>query len=56
MDAPAHLSFTQLAAIPLAGLTAYRAVVTLGKVQPGSNVLIPGIGGGVATWLLQFAV
>jgi len=39
----------------LAGLTAYRAVVTQGQVQPGQNVLITGIGGGVATCALQFA-
>lgn len=52
---PAHLSWEEAAALPLAGLTAYRALVTKGKVRKGETVLIPGIGGGVATYLVQFA-
>ena len=47
---PDHLSFEEGAAIPLAGLTAWRALVTLGEVRPenakGKVVLVPGIGGG----------
>ncbi|TPX71292.1 hypothetical protein CcCBS67573_g06247 [Chytriomyces confervae] len=39
---PRHLSFEQGSALPLAGLTAYRAVVTLGKCKAGDKVLIPG--------------
>ncbi len=45
---PAALSLEQAAAIPLAGLTAYRAVFTRGALQPGETVLITGVGGGVA--------
>jgi NADPH:quinone reductase-like Zn-dependent oxidoreductase len=52
---PAGLSDEEAAAIPLAGLTAYRAVVTRGRVQPGETVLILGIGGGVATIALLIA-
>ncbi|MED4228434.1 quinone oxidoreductase family protein [Neobacillus cucumis] len=52
---PSHLSWEEAAALPLAGLTAYRALVTKGKVQTGETVLIPGVGGGVATYLVQFA-
>ena len=52
---PAALSFEDAAAIPLAGLTAYRALVTRAQVQAGETVLIPGIGGGVATFVLQIA-
>ncbi|GGP10727.1 quinone oxidoreductase family protein [Oceanobacillus neutriphilus] len=52
---PSHLSWEEAAALPLAGLTAYRAMVTKGKVTKGENVLIPGVGGGVATYLVQFA-
>jgi zinc-binding alcohol dehydrogenase/oxidoreductase len=52
---PAHLSMEEAAAIPLAGLTAYRAVFTRGQLQPGETVLIPGIGGGVQTFVLLFA-
>ncbi len=53
---PAHLSWEQAAALPLAGVTAYRALVTRAKVQPGENVLITGIGGGVALQAMQFAL
>jgi zinc-binding alcohol dehydrogenase/oxidoreductase len=52
---PAHLSHEEAAAIPLAALTAYRALVTRGQLQEGETVFIPGIGGGVATFLVQMA-
>lgn len=52
---PAHLSMEEAAAIPLAGLTAYRAVVTRGALRPGETVLITGVGGGVQTFVLLFA-
>lgn len=52
---PAGLSFEEAAAVPLAGLTAYRAVFSRAKVQAGETVLIPGIGSGVATFALMFA-
>ena len=45
---PTALSMEEAAAIPLAGLTAYRAVFTRGALRPGETVLITGIGGGVA--------
>jgi NADPH:quinone reductase-like Zn-dependent oxidoreductase len=52
---PARLSDEQAAAIPLAGLTAYRAVFTRGRCTADDVVLIPGVGGGVQTFALQFA-
>lgn len=52
---PAHLSWVQAAAFPLAGLTAWRAVVTHGEVQPGQKVLVTGIGGGVASFAALWA-
>ena len=52
---PAHLSHQEAAAIPLAALTAYRALVTRGQLQEGETVFIPGVGGGVATFLVQMA-
>jgi zinc-binding alcohol dehydrogenase/oxidoreductase len=55
-DKPAHLSWEQAAALPLAGLTAYRALFTQGKLKAGQTVLVTGIGGGVATFALQFAL
>jgi zinc-binding alcohol dehydrogenase/oxidoreductase len=53
---PVHLSWTEAAALPLAGLTAYRALFGRARLQPGEKVLISGIGGGVALFALQFAV
>ncbi|MFP6763203.1 MAG: zinc-binding dehydrogenase [Planctomycetaceae bacterium] len=52
---PEHLNWSEAAALPLAGVTAYRAVLTQGRVQSGQKVLISGTGGGVATFALQFA-
>jgi zinc-binding alcohol dehydrogenase/oxidoreductase len=51
---PDGLSFEEAAAIPLAGLTAYRTVVTRAKVKHGETVLVTGIGGGVSIFALQF--
>jgi len=53
---PAHLSFEQGAALPLAGLTAYRAAFTRAQVQPGERVLVTGVGGGVALIAVQLCV
>ena len=55
-DKPAHLNWEAAAALPLAGLTAYRAVFTKGQLQPGERVLISGVGGGVALFACQFAL
>ncbi|KAF9437874.1 hypothetical protein BGZ76_010751 [Entomortierella beljakovae] len=54
--APDHLTDAEAAALPLAGLTAFRAVFTKGQVSKGQNVLITGIGGGVALLALAFCV
>ena len=53
---PAHLSDQEAAAIPLAALTAWRATIVKAGVQAGHNVLITGIGGGVALFCLQFSL
>lgn len=53
---PAHLDHRSSAALPLAGITAYRALFARGRLREAENVLITGIGGGVATLALQFAV
>lgn len=45
---PAYLSWAEAAAVPVAGLTAWRALVRHGGIRQGSKVLITGIGGGVA--------
>lgn len=52
---PGRLSFEEAAALPLAGLTAYRALVSRAGIRSGETVLILGIGGGVATIALHIA-
>ena len=53
---PTHLSFVEAACLPLAGLTAWRALMSRGGFKPGNRVLITGAGGGVALFVAQFAV
>jgi NADPH:quinone reductase-like Zn-dependent oxidoreductase len=44
---PAGFSMQTAAALPIAYLTAYQALVVMGSVRPGSRVLIVGAGGGL---------
>lgn len=52
---PAHLAWEEAAALPLAALTAWRALMSRARLAPGERVLVSGIGGGVALFALQFA-
>ncbi|RNA69857.1 zinc-binding dehydrogenase [Alteribacter keqinensis] len=52
---PDYLSWEEAGVFSLAALTAYRALFTRGNLKAGMNVFIPGIGSGVATFLLLFA-
>jgi zinc-binding alcohol dehydrogenase/oxidoreductase len=54
-EKPEHLSFEEAAAVPLSGLTAYRALFTKARLRAKEKVLITGVGGGAALWALQFA-
>jgi zinc-binding alcohol dehydrogenase/oxidoreductase len=53
---PAHLGWDEAAALPLTGLTAWRALISRARLAPGERVLVTGIGGGGALAALQFAV
>ncbi|WP_439880049.1 quinone oxidoreductase family protein [Pontibacter sp. MBLB2868] len=53
---PGHLSFEEAAALPLGGVTAYRAMFTKCNLAEGERVLVTGAGGGVALFAIQFAV
>lgn len=53
---PRRLSWHEAAALPLAGLTAYRALFARGRLAAGETVLVLGAGGGVATFAVQLAV
>ena len=56
VEKPAYLSFAEAAAIPLGGLTGYRALFTQGALQKGQTVFITGAGGGVAALMIQMAL
>ena len=52
---PQNLSFAEVASIPLVGLTAWQALVEVGKVRPGQKVFIQAGSGGVGTFAIQLA-
>ena len=52
---PANLSHAKAASVPLAGLTAWQALVIKGKLQKGEKVLIHAGSGGVGTLAIQIA-
>ncbi|MGQ0562409.1 MAG: zinc-binding dehydrogenase [Gemmatimonadota bacterium] len=52
---PDEFSFEQAAATPLVFLTAWRGLVTRGRLKPGESVLITGASGGVASAAIQIA-
>ncbi len=53
--APATLSATQAAAVPISALTALQALRDHARVQPGQRVLVIGASGGVGTFAVQIA-
>jgi NADPH:quinone reductase-like Zn-dependent oxidoreductase len=52
---PANLSMDEAASIPLVGLTAWQALVEVGKLQPGQKVFIQAGSGGVGSIAIQLA-
>ncbi|GGL64846.1 zinc-binding dehydrogenase [Sporolactobacillus putidus] len=52
---PGYLTWEEAGVLPLSALTGYRALFTRGGLKPGDTVFIPGIGSGVATYMLQMA-
>jgi NADPH:quinone reductase-like Zn-dependent oxidoreductase len=52
---PDDCTFEQAAAVPVAGVTALRAIRDAGRVEPGTTVLLIGASGGVGTFALQIA-
>jgi NADPH2:quinone reductase len=51
---PENMSFEEAAAVPLAGSTAWDALIERCRVQPGERVLVHGVGG-VGHFALQIA-
>lgn len=52
---PPHLSWEEAGVFSLAGLTAYRALVTRAKLQSSDTILLPGAGSGVVTFMILMA-
>ena len=51
---PTHLSYTEAATLPCAGVTAWNALFVVSRLRPGDAVLLLGTGG-VSIWALQLA-
>jgi NADPH:quinone reductase-like Zn-dependent oxidoreductase len=52
---PRNMSFVQAAAIPLAGLTAWLALIDTAELSSGQRVLIHAAAGGVGSFAVQIA-
>ncbi|MFY8020433.1 MAG: NAD(P)-dependent alcohol dehydrogenase [Bacteroidia bacterium] len=52
---PEEASFTEMACVPIAGLTALQAIDTHGMLKAGESVLINGASGGVGHFAVQIA-
>ncbi|TDS15046.1 NADPH:quinone reductase-like Zn-dependent oxidoreductase [Maribacter caenipelagi] len=52
---PENVGFSAMAGVPIAGLTAYQALITHGKIKEGESVLINGASGGVGHFAVQIA-
>jgi zinc-binding alcohol dehydrogenase/oxidoreductase len=52
---PSRFSWDEAAAFPLAALTAYRALFSVGRLRAGETVLVLGAGGGVSTFAVSLA-
>jgi len=52
---PAQLTHEEAAAVPLAAVTAWQALVSQGRIKPGSKVLIHAAAGGVGVFAVQIA-
>jgi len=53
---PARLSWSEAAALPLVGVTTYRALFARGRLRAGESMLVVGAGGGIATMAIALAV
>lgn len=52
---PARLSWEEASALPVAGMTAWRALFRVGGLEAGQTVLVLGAGSGVSTFAVALA-
>jgi NADPH:quinone reductase-like Zn-dependent oxidoreductase len=52
---PPRLSFEEAASLPVAGLTAYRALILVGRLAAGETALVLGAGSGVSAFAISLA-
>ncbi len=52
---PKSIGFIDASAVPLAALTAWQALIDIGKIENGQTVLIHGGSGGVGSFAIQIA-
>ncbi len=52
---PPRLTWDEAAALPMSGLTAWRALVTRGRLEPGETVIVAAASSGVGTSAIQIA-
>src|ERR1700693_290840 len=52
---PQNINFEEAAAVPLAGTTAWQALIDSAKIDKGQTVLIHGGSGGVGSFAIQIA-
>src|SRR5438270_9946441 len=52
---PRSLNLLEAAAVPLAALTAWQALIDIGKIERGQTVLVHGGSGGVGSFAIQLA-
>jgi len=52
---PDGVTFEQAASLPVAGLTAWSAIIAMGELKPGQRVLVQGAAGGVGHFAVQMA-
>jgi zinc-binding alcohol dehydrogenase/oxidoreductase len=52
---PTHLNWEEAGSFALSALTGYRALFTQGQIKEGETLFIPGVGGGVTSFIIQMA-